>query len=73
MNVPKVGVCYCGCGDETGGHFAPGHDGRAASMLEFLHGHSDTAERVLQRGYGPGRENLKAKARAAGWKSRAET
>jgi hypothetical protein len=42
-------------------------------MLEFLHGHSDTAERVLQRGYGPGRENLKAKARAAGWKSRAET
>jgi len=42
-------------------------------MLEPLHGHSDTAERVLQRGYGPGGENLEAKAKAEGWKSRAES
>jgi hypothetical protein len=72
MNVPKVGVCYCGCGGQTRGHWVPGHDARAASMLEHLHGHSDTAERVLQRGYGPGGENLEAKARAASWRSRAE-
>jgi hypothetical protein len=23
MNAPKVGTCYCGCGRQTGGHFAP--------------------------------------------------
>lgn len=73
MNAPKVGTCYCGCGETTKGHFAQGHDGRAASMLEHLHGHSDTAERLLMRGYGPGGENLQAKALAAGWKSRAES
>jgi hypothetical protein len=41
-------------------------------MLEHLHGHADTAERLLMRGYGPGGENLQKKALAAGWKSRAE-
>jgi hypothetical protein len=57
LNAPKVGTCYCGCGEATKGHFARGHDARAASMLEKLIGHSDTAERLLQRGYGPGGKN----------------
>jgi hypothetical protein len=70
LNAPKVGTCYCGCGEATKGHFAPGHDARAASMLETLIGHSDTAERLLQRGYGPGGKNLTKAAKAAGWEAK---
>jgi hypothetical protein len=36
MSMPKVGTCYCGCGTATGGHFAPGHDRRAAVWLDRL-------------------------------------
>jgi hypothetical protein len=39
-------------------------------MLEKLIGHSDTAERLLQRGYGPGGKNLTKAAKAAGWEPR---
>jgi hypothetical protein len=73
MNAPKVGTCYCGCGEATKGHFAPGHDARAASMLEMLIGHGDTAERLLQAGYGPGGKNLTKAAKAAGWEARASS
>jgi hypothetical protein len=33
---PKVGTCYCGCGEPTRGHFAQGHDGRALALLQAL-------------------------------------
>lgn len=63
MNAPKTGTCTCycgcGCGRQTGGHFAPGHDARAAAWLDKLDpGPSSIAVRVLLADYGPGGRNL---------------
>ena len=36
---PKVGVCYCGCGGRTGGHWVPGHDARGLrDVIEAVYG-----------------------------------
>lgn len=77
MNVPKLGSCYCGCGETTKGHFADsgGHDARAASMLHLLlWGTTNIAEILHEKGYGPGPDdkNLEAEARAVGWKPKNE-
>ena len=73
MSAPKVGTCYCGCGRSTKRHFATGHDGRAASMLHLITwGSTDVAAILHDLGYGPDGENLEAKAKAKGWKSKAE-
>jgi hypothetical protein len=65
--VPKVGTCYCGCGRQTGGHFAPGHDQRAAVWLAKLDTEpASRAAMVLLAGYGPGGRNLRDAAQAAG-------
>jgi hypothetical protein len=67
MNVPKVGTCYCGCGRQTGGHFAPGHDQRAAVWLAKLDTEpASRAAMVLLAGYGPGGRNLRDATQAAG-------
>jgi hypothetical protein len=76
MNVPKEGTCYCGCGERTGGYFATGHDGRAASMLHHLiWGTTNIAEILYSKDYGPGPDgkNLEAEALAAGWKPKSES
>jgi hypothetical protein len=73
INAPRTGTCYCGCGKQTKGHFAPGHDARADSMLYHLLGDRkfvSTAELVLLADYGPGGRNLTEAAEAAGWTSR---
>lgn len=74
-NLPKTGICYCGCGLSTDRYFATGkgHDGQAASMLHFLKwGTTDIAEILRAEGYGPepGDKKLRDEATAAGWKSR---
>ena len=54
---PKVGKCYCGCGETANKnrHFAQGHDRQAESYLnDLLYGADSTiASRIVSHGYGP--------------------
>ena len=49
-----TGFCYCGCREETGGHFAPGHDAYfAPRLLRVLRGNrqvSDAIRRLIAGG-----------------------
>jgi hypothetical protein len=71
---PKVGTCYCGCGEETRGHFAQGHDGRALALLQALRREPPIVSQLVAAGFGPDGENLYETARAAGlldsWRAR---
>jgi hypothetical protein len=70
MSAPRVGTCYCGCGEETRGHFARGHDARARSMLLFLADRGNIAVLLRMAGFGPDGNNLTRAAEAAGWTDR---
>ena len=54
--------CECGCGQETGRSFAPGHDTKALRMLLHLDGVLGRDERIVEflrrRGYGRNGRNL---------------
>jgi hypothetical protein len=59
MAPPKVGTCYCGCGGDTGGYWVTGHDHNALMMLAQLQWQSsETAQLVVNAGYGHGGQNL---------------
>ncbi|MBN6034068.1 hypothetical protein [Amycolatopsis sp. 195334CR] len=66
------GWCYCGCGSEIapGAFFRQGHDKKADADLNAIH-HGDTvAQRIVDRGYGPGGVNLHERAIELGVRER---
>lgn len=47
---PKtVRKCFCGCGEETTGFFAPGHDARFNGWLKQIEKGKSTAEKLLTK------------------------
>jgi hypothetical protein len=69
-SAPKFGTCYCGCGDDTNGHFSKegGHDAPATAMLRFIkYRTTDIAEILRREGFGPDGLNLTEVAQEAGW------
>jgi len=51
---PKTGKCWCGCNEDTGSHFAQGHDKRAQeALLEIIYGDRTTVEVLAMLGYSP--------------------
>ena len=50
---PRLGICYCGCGEATDKHFASkGHDLRAKSFV-IKQEYGSIARFLLEHGYGP--------------------
>ena len=61
---PKTGKCWCGCNDDTGGHFAQGHDRRAQeALLGIIYGDRTTVEVLAMLGYGPSNSVVEARDR----------
>lgn len=65
---PKTGRCCCGRGEETNGHFHPGHDTRARAMLAYVTG-ENTAVLLALCQYGPA-QSLYDEAVAKRWTNR---
>jgi hypothetical protein len=62
MPAVPTGQCYCGCGESVGrgALFRIGHDKKATSILDAIFHGGSVADRVLDHGYGPGQNNLRA-------------
>jgi hypothetical protein len=66
IDPPKVGTCYCGCGERTDGHFSQGQSAAVTAWLDALEGKPPLAVRLVQAGYGPDGRNLYQAALEAG-------
>lgn len=64
MKAELTGKCWCGCGEDTGGHFAQGHDRRAQeALLDIVYGTGTIAEKLAMLGFGPTHSVVKARER----------
>ncbi|WP_024126812.1 MULTISPECIES: hypothetical protein [unclassified Streptomyces] len=63
-----TGECFCGCGSAArpGNYFRQGHDKKAEGDLNALFHGDRVVQRLVDRGYGPGGENLHRAAIDAG-------
>ncbi|MFB7376535.1 hypothetical protein ACFC6U_01590 [Kitasatospora purpeofusca] len=58
------GKCFCGCGSDArpGNYFRVGHDKKAEGDMNAIHHGDRVVQRLIDNGYGPGGDNLHAKA-----------
>lgn len=64
MGEPKTGKCWCGCDEDTKGHFARGHDRRAQeALLGIVYGRRNTVEVLAMLGYSPSNSVTEARDR----------